>query len=412
MLWGSVCASVKQDNETCLWGCGKGPCQGQAAREGWATGLTIMPVFKPSASIPYSQLSAVPITSPLSPPWLWCSWGQFCLCSPVLFVRLSPPQPSPHWCPHQLRRWRRGHTEDPPDRCGGPRSAAHWQSARSSRWSACREPPGPPAPLPAGWFCWEAMASICHRACCWRGTCLSQPRHTAAPSSLRPCRSVQTWDWPHQLLGFRLWIQEKEHNWSWAGPQPSIHHTNKGMSRWVRVRAVWLWIRPLWSLVPGLLIWNKEWSSIICCDFFNLQKLALHTLWHPSGPRDCANTGSEHTHLPGRIECEFFVIPQDSTSLTHTKLITAEKVDGSWEWIPFPLEQRDQNPMAAPRGMTPGRFKGYTGTTLANAEGLEGATGFQKWNCLEERDLGSIQGPGWCGAKAGAHTEIPLEVTS
>ena len=265
--WGSVSASVKQDNETCLWGCGKGPCQGQAAREGWATGLTVMPVLKPSASIPYSQLSVVPITSPLSPPWLWCSWGEFCLCSPVLFVCLSPPQPSPHWCPRQLRRWRWGHTEDPPGRCGGPRSAAHWRSAHSSRWSACREPPGPPAPPPAGWFCWEAMASICHRACCWRGTCLSQPRHTAAPSSLRPCQSVQTWDWPHQLLGFRLWIQEEEHNWSWAGPQPSIHHTNKGMSRWVRVRAVWLWIRPLWSLVPGLLIWNKEWSTIICCDF-------------------------------------------------------------------------------------------------------------------------------------------------
>ena len=66
--WGSVSASVKQDNETCLWGCGKGPCQGQAAREGWATGLTVMPVLKPSASIPYSQLSVVPITSPLSPP--------------------------------------------------------------------------------------------------------------------------------------------------------------------------------------------------------------------------------------------------------------------------------------------------------------------------------------------------------
>ena len=32
--------------------------------------------------------------------------------------------------------------------------------------------------------------------------------------------------------------------------------------------------------------------------------------------------------------------------------------------------------------------------------------------CLEERDLGSIQGPGWYGAKAGACTEIPVEVTS
>lgn len=68
VLWGSISASVKQDNETCLWGCGKGPCQGQAAREGWTTGLTVMPVLKPSASIPYSQLSVVPITSPLSPP--------------------------------------------------------------------------------------------------------------------------------------------------------------------------------------------------------------------------------------------------------------------------------------------------------------------------------------------------------
>ena len=85
---------------------------------------------------------------------------------------------------------------------------------------------------------------------------------------------------------------------------------------------------------------------------------------------------------------------QDSTSLTHTKLITAEKVDGFGERIPFPLEQRDQNPTAAPTGMTPGRFKGYTGTALANAEGLEGATDFQKRNYLEERDLGPIQGPG------------------
>ena len=42
------------------------------------------------------------------------------------------------------------------------------------------------------------------------------------------------------------------------------------------------------------------------------------------------------------------------------------------------MEQRDQNPTAAPTGMTPGRFKGYTGTALANAEGLEGATDFQK----------------------------------
>ena len=149
--------------------------------------------------------------------------AEFCLCHHVLFVRLCPPQPSPHWCLHQLRKWRRGRTEDPPGRCGEPHSAAHWRSARSSRWSACRGPPGPPAPLPAARFCWEAMASICHRACCWCGTGLSRPRHTAAPSSRRPCRSVQTWHWPHQLLGFRLCIQDR--NTIGPGLAPSLAST-------------------------------------------------------------------------------------------------------------------------------------------------------------------------------------------
>ena len=184
------------------------------------------------------------------------------------------------------------------------------------------------------------------------------------------------------------------------------------MSRWVRVRAVWLWIRPLWSLVPGFLIWKEEWSSIICCDFFNLEKLALYTLWHSSGPLIVQIKALSTPTSLGERSVNFLWSRQDSTSLTHTKLIAAEKVDGLGEQIPFPLEQRDQSPMASPKGMTPGRFKGYTGMALANAEGLEGATDFQKWNCLEERDLGPIQGTGWCGAKAGAHTEIPLEVTS
>ena len=179
------------------------------------------------------------------------------------------------------------------------------------------------------------MGCTSHRACCWPCTNLSQPHHTATPSWLWPCWPLKTWSWTHQLKRFCLWIQDEEHDWSWAGPQPSTHHIHKGMSRWVRVRAVWLWIRPLWSLVPGLLIWNEKWSSIICCDFFNPQKLALHTLWHPSGPLDCANTGSEHTHLPGRIECEFLVIPPRLHFLTHTKLIAAEKVDGFGEQILF-----------------------------------------------------------------------------